>query len=88
MNLTLPVSNDNKEFIDTFLSKVKDDVNYLDRHYESVYNLLKDAMTGAMTWAPQAVMNKRVPDVQNIYNLAVQLLTICYCTERNMRKSG
>lgn len=87
MSLTLPIkSEQEKDFIDTFLSEVKDDMKYLDKHYDSVYLLLNDAMKGAMSWAPQAVMRRQVPDVQKIYNLAVQLLTVCYCTKRNIGK--
>lgn len=71
-----------------YLKKVQEDIEYLDRSYDSVYPLLKDAMTGAMSWAPNVVMNKATPNSKDLYALAVRLLTVCYCTERNMRKSG
>ena len=89
MKLNIPINSETqKDFLDKFLEQVKSDVEYLDNHYDSVYTLLKDSMTSAMSWAPQTVMNKQVPDVQNLYNLAVQLLTVCYCTERNIGKAG
>lgn len=89
MKLDLPINSaPSEDFSDKFFKQVKDEVDYLDKHYDSVYPLLKDAMTSAMSWAPQAVMSKQIPDAQKLYNLAVQLLTVCYCTERNIGKSG
>lgn len=76
-----------EDFLKKFMERVSGDVQYLDDHYDSVYAILGDAMKGAMSWAPQAVMSKQVPPLKNIYSLAVQLLTICYCTERNTGKS-
>lgn len=89
MKLDIPIKAEQaKDFDEKFFAQLKDDIDYLDRHYDSVYPLLKDAMTSAMSWAPKAVMSRQIPETQKLYNLAVQLLTVCYCTERNIGKSG
>lgn len=92
MKLDLPIQSSEetprmKMSIDTFLGGVKRDIEIVEGRYESVYQILGEALQQAMTWAPAAVMNKQVPSAKKLYTLAIQLLSVCYATEKNFGTS-
>lgn len=72
-------------YLEDFLVKVAEEMEYLDSHYTTIQDMLGDAMKGAMSWAPQCVMGKVPPDPRRLRQLAIQLLTVCYVNERNQR---
>lgn len=84
MKLELPITN--TLTIEEFLKTVQQDIEQLDKSYDSCLALLGDTVKGAMSWAPACFMSKQVPKPQQMYELAVRLLAICYATER--AKSG
>lgn len=85
MKLEIPIVEPKPTLtVQKFLEGVARDIESIDARYSSVYQILGDAMKGAIKWAPAAVMNKQAPPLQDIYTLAVQLLTVCYATKRNL----
>lgn len=69
--------------VESYLASVGEDITRLDASYSSVFGLLSDAVREASPWVPAFVMQKSVPDIKRLRRLAVQLLAVCYISERN-----